>query len=369
MASESSIIRLLLVGIAVISWLFYLSFSPIAYKELKMICLLVLFGVLFYSTHFLYESDALRQRLYIGQFLRWGADCTSACAIGMSLMKLKDYKVIHKILPWEGIALTPFMSIACLTLGIKEGQMHLEGGMNYQTVAYSMAILFCLSLFYTFIYNRHSGRLKKLFFLSAMLIQAVCCAMAGGRGGLVLLVAYVIYMSYYLLRNKILSAKKLLLIGFFIVIVFLFLATQLGLWESAGFNRSSNAIHDTDRLQMWKGIWNYVKANNYLGYGLGGDYFTFGFYTHNIILDFILELGIFGLLIMSYCFWQTYKRLFILSKSNEIFVIIMIFFIYGVVMNMFSGYWVSTSSNWMAFGVAYTMENYYKCHRSRKSLI
>ncbi len=361
---DGSIMRMVLVVIAAISWMFYLSYSPKNRCETKVIILLALFGALYFLTQLFY-SDKSNYEGYMGQFLRWGADCVSSVVIGMTLMKLKNYDLFHKILPWECLVLTPFMALSTIRLGTEQAMMHLDGGFNYQSVAYAMAVLFCISLYYSFIYqNKKQTLIVKMVMLLAMLVQAACCAMAGGRGGLVLLAVYIVYMGVYLIRNNIVSKPKLFFFTIVTVLGFFIVANQLGVWGSAGFARSSNAINDNDRWLLWKEFWVYIARNPIIGHGLGGDYFTWGFYSHNLIVDLLLEAGLIGAIIILTIYFKTYKRLLDLSTNNQVFVIIIIMFIYGVVMNMFSGYWISTNSNWLAFGVAYTSVNYYSCHPS-----
>lgn len=361
---EGSTMRWVLVVIAGISWLFYLSYSPKNRCESKVVILLAIFGALYCMTQLFY-SDRNNYEGYIGQFLRWGADCVSATIIGMTLMKLKNYDLIHKILPWECLALTPFVALSTIRLGAEQAMMHLDGGFNYQSVTYALAVLFCFSLYYSFIYKgKKQNLIVKIVMLLAMLIQSACCAMAGGRGGLVLLVVYIVYMGIFLIRNKMVSKPKLFFFALVSIIGFFIVANQMGVWESAGFARSSNAVNDDDRWLLWKEFWVYITKNPIIGYGLGGDYFTWGFYSHNLIVDLLLEAGLIGTIIILTIFLKTYKGLKELTNYNQVFIIIMILFIRGGVMNMFSGYWISTSSNWLAFGVAYTSANYYSSHPS-----
>lgn len=359
---EGTTMRIVLVVIAGLSWISYIGFRPIYRNERRMLFLMMIFGVLFLSTQYSH-SNCLNYKGYIGQLLRWGSDCVSGCLIGMILTKCRDYSLIHKILPWECIALTPFMAFATVSLGATQGQMHLEGGMNYQTVSYAMAELFSFSFFYLFIYDIAYCRIKKILILITMLIQASCCAMSGGRGGLVLLVVYIVYFAFYLLKNNIVSKLKFFIYGILIGIALFIVADCLGVFDSSGFARSSNSLNDDDRFEVWAEYWKFIDDYPIFGYGLGGDYFTVGFYSHNMIVDFLLELGIIGLLIMPFVFFKTYKKVYLLTKQNTMFVIVMILFLYGLVMNMFSGYWISMNTNWLCFGVAMTASNYYLFHK------
>lgn len=366
MALDGSIMRLVLVGVFVISWLFYYSFSPKCNEERKMILILVLFGVAYFFTRFFYtDAAAGTLKNYNGQMLRWGVECTSACAMGMTLLKLNNYDLIHKILPLESIALTPFMVNAIIVGAFDAGQYSVGGGFNYQSLAYYMAVLFCFSLYYSFVYKKKQNKIVKIAAIVTMLIQAVACCMAGGRGGLVLLVVYVIYMGYFILKRRILSKGNLISVALTSIVGFLIVANKLNMWSSSGFGRSSGLVDDDDRFLMWARIWNYVPDNYYMPYGLGGVYFTFGIYTHNIILDWLIELGVIGALIMSVIYVKTYINIFKLTKKNEVFVVVMIIAIFGVIYNMFSGYWISTAEIWLAFGTAITSFNYNRWHSFR----
>lgn len=351
---DGMIMRITLVSIFSLSLIFFIIIKPRIEGEMKVILSMCLFGVLFYSTRYFNQTTPDRFLLYNGQILRWGADCVPGCLIGMTLLKLKDYSIIHKVLPWLCLVLTPFMAVPTLTMGRLEGQMHIEGGMNYQSVAYQMAVLCCYGFYYTFIYKEKNSRTVKIIMLPTMLLQAVCCLMSGGRGGVVLLVVYALYMIYFLNTRKKVSLSRIIFVGLALIVAFFFAADYLGLTETAGFERTSGLTKDDDRFELWREFLPYIKENVLLGWGLGGDYFTWGFYSHNIFIDWMLETGIVGTIILGRIFYKSYKRLYELTGLNEIFVVVMIFFIYGFVMNLFSGYWISTSSNWMAFGIAMT---------------
>ena len=362
---DGMMMRLTLLGIAGISWMFYLLFQGRCQKEFLMLFILFLFGLSFYYTRHFYvliPKDIFK--LYNGQFLRWGADCISACLIGMTLTKLKSFDYIHKFLPILCIAITPFMAIATLTMGRYEGQLHTDVGANYQTIAYSMAVLFCVSFFYCFIYKstKSKSNIRRMVMMAAMLIQSVCCAMAGGRGGLVLLFVYIMYMCYFMIKNRVVSLNQLLLIIVASFFCFMIVAGYLGLWESSGYSRSSKGIHDDDRLELWSGYIKYITESPIIGHGIGGDYFTLGFYSHNVFVDWMVETGIIGTLFLSYLFFRIYKSLFSLAILNQIFIVIMIFFIYGVIHNMFSGYWITSNTHWLVFGILMSKSNYFRKH-------
>ena len=349
MELDGGLMRTTLSVIFAVSFFFFFSYR-ISKKDIKVISILALFGLLYYITQFFYSSGNVQG--YQGQFLRWGADCVSACLIGISLMKLKSYNLVHRLMPILAIALTPFFVESTMKNAVLSGQMHLDGGMNYQTVAYTLAVMFCISLYYAIVNKEFSNKLIRIASMLCLPFQSVACCMAGGRGGVVLLVVYIVVMLYLMQYNKILSKKKVMFIALLGFCVFIITANHLDLWSSAGFNRSSGLIQDQDRFDLWREIWTYVEKNNYIGYGFGGDYFTFGFYTHNILLDFILETGIVGCIFLIAIFYNVYKTIFKKCTVNNIFILLAIIGIYGVVMNLFSGYWITTYTHWMMLGAS-----------------
>ena len=175
--------------------------------------------------------------------------------------------------------------------------------------------------------------------------------MSGGRGGFVLLVVYIVYLAYLMLKYHIVSKSQLIGIVIVSAIGFFILANYLGLFESAGFLRSSQGVKDNDRFELWAEYLPYIVQSPLIGHGLGGDYFTWGFYSHNIFVDWLVEVGLLGFIILSVVFYRTYKKLLQLTKYNQIFIVILILFVYGVIMNMFSGYWISTNTHWLVFGI------------------
>ena len=352
---DGSIMRAMLIIIIILSFIFYRWFGNIQ-TDIKVWTVLVVFGLSFYSTGFLYNYSS---EGYQGQLLRWGSDCISATLIGMTLMKQKDYTYIHKIMPIVCIILTPFFVKGTLVNAVDQGQMHLDSGMSYQSVAYNLAVLFCLSMYYAFVNKDSITNVVRIIMIVCLPIQSVTCCMSGGRGGVVLLFVYLFIMICMMLMFKRTTKKKITIISIVGVFLFFYVADSFGLWESAGFQRSSGLMDEDDRFVFWKQMFVYIEDNNYFGYGLGGDYFTFGFYTHNIFIDFLLETGIIGTIFLLIYFYKIYKNILAHIWSNDIFVLILIICLYGLVMNLFSGYWITTYSHWFALGVSTICNRYY----------
>ena len=355
---ENSIMRNMCFVIALMSWGFFMTFKHNK-QDKRIVLSLLVFGILFYSTIFFYSEGNFAG--FTGQFLRWASDCVAGCLVGMMFVKLRSYELVHRILPFEVLALSPFLVTTTLAMGVDTGQMHDEGGYNYQSMSYTCAVLSCFCMYYAFFLRSHNSFVVRLLMAIAIIILAVTCAMTGGRGGLVLLCVYAVGMAMYALKLKLISKSKLVILAVIAVFGFMTIADSFGLWTSSGFERSSGFADDDDRWLLWSNVWHNVEDHNYLGWGIGGDYFTdYGFYTHNILLDWILELGIVGLLIMIRIYVSMAKKLFLLSRQNKTYIIILMLFVYVLVMNFFSGYWLTQNIHWLVFGVtmsAMTLNN------------
>lgn len=355
---DGIVLRIILISIFSISVYFYLSYDR-TQVEYYLLFGLFLFGASYYLTHTFYVN--IRPRLYsehIGHLLRWGADSVSACLIGMTLMKQKQFDVVYKYIPLLCIIITPILVSMVIANSVKLSQYSLTNGLNYQLLAYYLALLFGYTSFFTFLGDYSSSKCIKILLLILLPIQAVTCLMSGGRGGVVLLSAYIIFVVILMWQQEKLSKIQLISIIFTAIIIFIVVANIFDLSNASGFARSSKLLHDDDRLNMWIKLWKYVEANNYVGYGLGSDFLVTRGYTHNFFLDFMIETGIMGTIILCIIFFKMYRSVFRNVFTNDIFIIICIVGIYGLVMNSFSGYWISTYSHWMILGVACT----YKYH-------
>lgn len=355
---NGSIMRLSLVAIFSVSWFLYFCYKKTK-ADKRMFGYLVLVGVLYLITGFFFDDKYGMSSTYNGYFLRWGADCISACVLGLLFTKVSDYKYLHFSLPIVTCALTPLMLKELIASQIFATVMESDSGFNYQNIAYHFAVMYAISAYYLFInQNLRQSRFRLVLF-AFLLVQGVACAMSGGRGGFVLLLVYTLYILYLMLKRGIISKKRLLLIMSFGAVCFMFIADKLGLFDSVGFSRAKELSLDEARQDLYKNTLSWILTNPITGFGLGSVWFTTGFYNHNIFLDLLVETGLIGLIIMIRVLRTTYNRILKLTRFNDAYYIILFVFIYGCVMNLVTGYWIATYSHWMAFGCAISFKLVY----------
>lgn len=314
---------------------------------------LLLFGFLYYATSLYY---GIPNKYYTGHFLRWGASCVPALLMGVTISFYREREKIISYLPVAIITFVPVIAFISLKGARKFGQfVDEQSGLSYQLISYYMAQFFAISCYYLFISSdKRQFKILNWVMFVMMAIAGVICVISGGRGGFVLLCVYIVFLLHIINRNGTISKSNLFVLIFVSAILFVVLADYFDLWNYAGFKRVIHPMaQNTGRKDDWMEVLGYFFSSPLYGNGLGSDYYTWGFYSHNIIVDFLAETGLIGLVFFCGVFYWMEKSIYKQIKSNDFYVFIMIITLYGLVMNCFSGYWISTWQNWFAFGVAF----------------
>lgn len=342
--------------ITLISLISYLR-NRITRKEIICIFCLILFGTLYYSTTFLYGYV---NSLFLTHFLTWLSLGNASVLMGMLITKRNYIPAFTQMIQLEPIlnVLLTLIFIYRLMLGVDavNGQFNDEYGLSYQSLGYYFAILFACNVFTIIRFLENKQKKIYIYILLLLLaLQSVFCLMSGGRGGMVLLVVYIFFWSVYVTKNRILKKKYFLGVFLLLVILFILAATFFDITNSSGFERNSNAFSRDSRLELWKTYIPIFEESLGLGNGIGSNFYTWGFYSHNFIVDFLCETGIIGCVFFVAIYVLVYKRLRHYMEKDKQALFIMLFFIYAVVFNFFSLYWPSGQFNWMALGyvVAY----------------
>ncbi len=289
---EGSLYKAFLASAFCISVVFYVECLNQRAKRVDGVLFLGLFafGLIYYMTSLFYGYI---DTFYIGHFLRWGAQCISAVLVGLVISRYKDSYKINYCIPLIVVVLTPFIASASLRGGHELGQyVDEDSGLNYQVISYSMAVLFGTTAYYLFFAKRKfKSKIVNLLMCICLAMQGLICAMSGGRGGFVLLCVIIAALLYCAFKKNQISKTKILFAIFAAILVFLFLANYFNLWDSGGFQRVINPLsQQTGRKDDWQEVMEYFWRSPIIGNGLGSDFYTWGFYSHNILVDFWLKL-------------------------------------------------------------------------------
>ena len=364
----SILMRLMLVIIFLVSLHFFFSYKSVSERRPYLVVFFIL-GFLYYLTHFFYDDTFKVENFYYGYFLRWGSDCLSACMLGAVFINIRDFSLMHKSLPFIATVLTPFMMKTIMDNQVEMIELKTENGFNYQNIAYFFAIMSCISLYYSLISKYFKSKRVRFFLLLMAFIQIGCCAMSGGRGGFALLIVYFAYLTFVMKKRNVLTAQQMFLIVILSALGVGFVAYYLGIVESSGFSRAQRLTLDEERAELYLATYKVITESPILGHGLGSVWFTVGFYTHNVFLDLLVETGLIGLLIILNVYIRVLRKVVLLTTYDDSFFVIMIFFIYGLVMNLVTGYWISTFSIWLALGCALSFKKYWKLNKQSRVII
>ena len=354
-APEGVTFKIYLGGSAIISLLFYSLCTNKKVKSIdnKLLFVYIIFGMLYYFTSVKYGYANM---FHTGHLLRWGAQCVPATLMGLTISRYKNPEKINIYIPFAVIILTPFIASASLRGGHDVGQYVDEAsGLNYQVISYYMAILFGTTSYYLFFATEKiKSKLLNYLMYANLIIQVGICAMSGGRGGFILLCIEIIYLIYMAFKKRQISRNKIILMLITSISAFLILASWLNLWSSSGFQRVINPLgQQTGRKDDWEEVITYFLDSPFWGNGFGSDFYTWGFYSHNIIVDFLAEGGAIGCLILITIFYKVEKHIFKSAFKDNLNIFFAIFALYGLILNMFSGYWISTYPNWLIFGITW----------------
>lgn len=261
------------------------------------------------------------------------------------------YKLNHlKLLKYLFYVMTVSLILCFLTIGVGVGQvinerMSIEGELNSLNIAYFSGSLMVITLYLS---SRIYGFKKKIFFLIGTAISIYGILIAGSRGPLFFtILTCLIYLGFgnYSKRFKFLLYVSVL----FLVLLFVFdytIYTDL---------ISIYAPHFGDRLVDTIENNNISGREDFYARGLSqfnkniyfGDYFALtsgtyaGSYPHNILIESLMTIGLFGSIPLFGLFFICFKRAFKIIKQNQIHSWIALIFIF---------YFLKGLSSWNLYG-------------------
>ncbi len=230
---------------------------------------------------------------------------------------------------------------------------------NYQTASYYAAYALGLNLFYLDCYDsiKTFDWLKNIKWLFNVLpfFQIIMCIYAGGRGGFVLMLAVLI--MYYILKqkkgitgDKFFSGIIVFAVGLFVAYVVLKTGKSAGINRILGFLGSPN---DDGRREIAEEAITVFKTKVVTGYGINSIWYKLGYYSHNIFTDLLVETGVVGTGVVGIILIKTGFALIRLVKKDKNNYIIINLFLFGFMMSLFSGYYLSQPFIW--FAIAYAL--------------
>ena len=328
-------------------------------RNMAQLGVLGLILVLYMLTGFLRQPgfEHIYHRIYLNLY---GALCIPAAYVGMRLAKVGYERRVIQFLPY-------FLLLTMLTLGYVVIFRAVEGGIlgraegdvtSYQGASYAMSFNCAYCLFLLFFANQKNGAMGKIMYCIVLVmtfVSGIGCIVGGGRGAFLHLVCSTGYIIYRVLsqsgrRNR--FGKYFLLVAGAIVMVYL--SIRFNIFESAGAARVAEGLTtDASREYARKVAIDSFLRSPILGHGIGSVWWEVGFYSHNVLLDFLVETGLIGAIIMVVTVFTMLLRLMRGSKTNSFDMFMLLILLAMMVEHTFSGYWIASSNSFLVFGYVY----------------
>lgn len=326
-----------------------------------MLCMIVSF----WCTQYRYGEANLG---YLKAFFIMGVRALPA-AIVACIVTAEDYDRLVKSIPIFVFLFTASAVICILKAGgfglyhkRYDSEIH-----TYQSLGYQAAYAYSLGISYLTCERRRREKfcLSPVVMIMLIPLQLYSVLTLGGKGSILVVLATtgIVLISHSKGRKML----WLIIAGLIVLGPFYFPFV----YQSAGVQRFLNIWTDEStsaRLQFWKGAIEEGFNRVFIGNGIGAEYYFLGVYSHNILLDVFMELGLFGLLLAGIGLTFTCMRVIRLVKRDRKYLILAIIFFNSLIMLMVSGYYLLEASFMGALAYVLTHKKLYLKRRERSSM-
>lgn len=291
--------------------------------------------------------------------------CLPALAVGITLEQDMGREAFDNIIK----LVDPAMTVITLAVCAYELSNYAEGftsralaGVSYQQVSYMGALAFgmnCAMLLTGREHRRYRLFRTRMFWAVQrfmLAIQAICVVLSGGRGGFVLMCVYGIMFLFHFAKKTGRNAFGVVILPSILLLFFAFLASGVidlsGIVDTRGFERIFT-FRD-NRSEVFGSALEIISEHILFGCGVGGYFVDLGAYPHNIILELLLNWGVFGLIAAVAIFLFAAKSLFRLCAADGRFMPLSYIGMSPVVFLMFSSSFMANATIWFFIGLAFS---------------
>lgn len=353
---------MLIAGVAYMMMTWDILKNSFSFRNYLQFLTLFIILALYVLTGFLYPHTFIYNN-YIAYLLSYGSLSIPAAYVGIRLARGGYEKAMLQLLPLFLIVVSLIVGYVVLFSAFFGFLLNGTGdGFDYQNSSYYLSYCFSYSFFYVFFYHKDNkdkkgllSTIKYLIVIFLIFFCAVGCILGGGRGAFVYLVLITIYLVYRVIKrskgkNKIKYFFILGIVGVLMVII----ATYFDIFHSVGAERVSKGLTtDVLRMQSWTDALNAFAESPLIGWGIGSIWWTVGFYSHNILTDFLAEMGLVGTTIMLFVIARMVISLLHRSKNSNFDMFLLLLLLGSLVQAAFSGYWISSFKLFLIFGYVF----------------
>lgn len=336
----------------VVAFVFFLSIHRIPrriYIGGLLLCAIII--LLYFSTRCFYDEVNNR---YTSYFLSMGVRFIPAVLTGMYMLSHDDImkKVEYALLPFILLYTITLASVAfTANIGVNIAQTFNTDFLNYQSISYYSIFAFGFNMYLIVQCSNSYTRYRRYILIALAILQVIITIMAGGRGAFVLGCVFTLYFALkHITFSKLISY---ILIGLAVLLTINAILSdneifKMGFERIFNFFGNTEAIGTDNRWIRWNLAWNAFTKSPVFGHGLGSVFYEVGFYSHNIFTDMLCEGGVVLFLIFIFVLMKFIRASQILITEDYRNEIIVIVFLCSLVMNSFSGYYLSDTGIWLS---------------------
>lgn len=226
--------------------------------------------------------------------------------------------------------------------------------LNYQSLSY-MASYGAAFAEYSLLVEQDTKK-KTISKYIVIFVNLITIFLAGGRGGAVSFTLFLFLTFFFLMiknkntMNK--TIRNLLIIALLSIGVIISIKiVAKSFYTSNGVQRILGFVHgnsDKHRVSLAKEAYAAFLDRPIFGHGIGSVIYELGFYSHNFILDFMVEMGLGGTLIVLFFLWRVFAYEIKLIKEDFSDLLWLYILFSGLVMLLFSGYYLASVNTWWA---------------------
>jgi O-antigen ligase len=350
---------IVIAGIAYVMLLEDIFKGRISLKNRKQLLWLFIILVLYGITGFFYPHDSSYGN-YIARLLVYGALCIPSAYVGIKVARGGYDERILTLLPFFLIAVSLIVGDAVINSSMQDrllGQEY-DDVLNYQNSSYYLSFCAAYCVFHVF-FNKTKRRtvfntIVYIIIVMMIFLCAIGCILGGGRGAFVYLVVISAYLVYRIIQKRKKGKVGYLALLVVVALAMVYLTSHFQVFNSVGASRISESLTADDaRIELWGKAMDSFKGSPIIGHGLGSVWWEVGFYSHNILADLLVETGIIGAFVIMLVIVKCAIKMIRFSRYNTLAMFILIVFSGVLVETAFSGYWLSSSKLFLAYGFAF----------------
>lgn len=237
-----------------------------------------------------------------------------------------------------------------------------DNGLNYQSASYLASYSVGLMEYYLLTKNDiqqyvvFNGKLGFGIAVVSILINSVTILLSGGRGGFVSAVLISFYTVVIVCKKSMMTVNNYIK-GFIYTTVCFFIGYVV-FGYTLNYNLSTSGIGriimlldgggDSGRSFLRDMALLSFQESPIWGHGFGSVFWELGIYSHNFFLDALVETGLIGTLVLTCLLIYAVLSIVYLIKIDFTDAFWSYIFISGLIMSMFSGYYLTHVSFWWA---------------------